>query len=149
MDNDWSGYWTSYWWLIFPIGWFVFGAWDRWLSYQRNRDSLDLIKTYVSQGKDPPAELLSRARNEVEDEESEDRGRRGYRRYRRYGRRGPYGELRAAITTGAVAGAFWVASIQGLIPGTEGPFRFVAIILTCIAGANLAFALISMSFHEK
>jgi len=23
----------SYWWLLFPIGAFVFGAWDRWLVY--------------------------------------------------------------------------------------------------------------------
>jgi len=33
----------SYWWLLFPIGFFVFGAWDRWLSYQRSRDHLELL----------------------------------------------------------------------------------------------------------
>jgi hypothetical protein len=146
-----NDYWASYWWLIFPVGWFVFGAWDRWLSYQRNRDALDLIKSYVAQGKEPPAELLSQAKSEAEDDTEEDlyRGRRGYRRYRRHYRRGPSWDFRSGVTTAAVAGAFWVASVQGLIPGTEGPFRFVAIILTCIAGANLAFALISMSFREK
>ena len=33
----------SYWWLLFPIGFFVFGAWDRWLSYQRSRDHLERV----------------------------------------------------------------------------------------------------------
>ena len=46
----------SYWWLLFPIGFFVFGAWDRWLAYRRSRDHLDLIRTYADQGKEPPPE---------------------------------------------------------------------------------------------
>ena len=44
----------SYWWLLFPIGFFVFGAWDRWLSYKRSQDRLDLLRAYTNQGKDPP-----------------------------------------------------------------------------------------------
>ena len=49
---------SSYWWLLFPIGFFVFGAWDRWLAYKRSRDHLDLLKHYAQQGKDPPPELV-------------------------------------------------------------------------------------------
>ena len=145
-------FWTGYWWMIFPLAFFVFGAWDRWLSYQRSRDAMDLMKTYAAQGKEPPPELVRQVQADPEEDEGEDddyRGRRGSRRYRRYYRRGPYWEMRSAITTGAVAAAFWVASIQGLIPGTEGPFRFVAILLTCIAGANLAFAMLSTTFRKK
>ena len=37
----------SYWWLLFPIGFFIFGAWDRWLAYQRSRDHLELLKSQV------------------------------------------------------------------------------------------------------
>lgn len=145
-------FWFSYWWLIFPVGAFLFGAWDRWLSYQRSRDALDVMKAYTAQGKDPPPELLRQVQDHAYDDDDEEdygyRGRRG-RRYRRYYRRGPYWEWRATIITGAVAGAFWMASLYGYIPGTEGPFRFVAIILTCVAGANFAFALLSSSFRGK
>ena len=45
---------SSYWWLLFPIGFFVFGAWDRWLAYKRSQDRLDLLRAYTNQGKDPP-----------------------------------------------------------------------------------------------
>jgi hypothetical protein len=141
-------FWFGYWWLIFPVGAFVFGAWDRWLSYQRSRDALDVMKTYSAQGKEPPPELVRQIQEDVYDDDYSYRGRRG-RRHRRYYRRGPYWEWRAAIITGAVAGAFWMASNYGYIPGTEGPFRFVAIILTCVAGANFAFALLSSSFRDK
>ena len=48
----------DYWWLMFPIGAFLFGAWDRWLAYRRSRDHLDLIRSYSEQGKEPPPELL-------------------------------------------------------------------------------------------
>ena len=49
---------SSYWWLLFPIGFFVFGAWDRWLAYKRSRDHLDLLRHYAQQGKEPPPELV-------------------------------------------------------------------------------------------
>ena len=55
----------SYWWLLFPIGFFVFGAWDRWLSYQRSRDHLELLKSYAAQGKEPPPELMQYLRAPV------------------------------------------------------------------------------------
>lgn len=144
-------FWYRYWWLIFPVGAFIFGAWDRWLSYQRSRDALELMKTYTAQGKEPPPELARQLQADAfdDDDDYSYRGRRAYRRYRRYYRRGPYWEWRGAIVTGAVAGAFWLASAYSYIPGTEGVFRFVAIILTCVAGANLAFALLSSSFRDK
>lgn len=140
----------SYWWLIFPIGAFVFGAWDRWLNYQRSRDALDLIKTYSAQGKEVPPELLRQVQEDPwEDEEDGYRGRRGRRAYRRRYGRGAYWEWRSAIYTGAIAAAFWVASEYAFVPGTVGPFRVVAIILTCVAGANLALAILSSTFKAK
>jgi len=57
----------SYWWLLFPIGFFVFGAWDRWLVYKRSRDHLELIKTYAAQGKEPPPELVKAAQDPMGD----------------------------------------------------------------------------------
>ena len=34
----------SFWWLLFPIGFFIFGAWDRWLAYQRSKDRLGAVR---------------------------------------------------------------------------------------------------------
>lgn len=50
----------QFWWLIFPLGWFAFGAYQSWLSYRANRDTLDLIKTYAEAGREPPPELLAK-----------------------------------------------------------------------------------------
>lgn len=141
----------GYWWIIFPIGGFFFAAWDRWLSYQRSRDALDLIKTYSAQGKDVPPELLRQVQDDAweDDDRDEYRGRRGRRAYRRAYRNTSFWQFRSAIYTGAIAAAFWVASEYAFVPGTVGPFRVVAVILTCIAAANLALAILQSTFKSK
>ncbi|WP_304168002.1 hypothetical protein [Phenylobacterium aquaticum] len=141
--------WFSYWWLVFPLGWFVFGAFDRWLTYQRSRDALDLIKTYTAQGKEVPPELVRRVHDDIDDDlppgvDVRFYNRRVRRAYRRAYRWGPYGAMRSAVITGAVAAAFWFSAQMSYIPGADGPFRFVAIILGCIAVGNLAFAILGL-----
>ena len=141
----------SYWWLLFPLGFFVFGAWDRWLVYKRSKDHLDLIKSYAAQGKEPPAELMRTMRESVLDDDPEDDfgPRRRHRRYRRYYRYGPYWQWRSFFFTGAVALGFWLASEYADLPGTEGPFRLVAIIMSCVAGANLLAAVLWSSTRDR
>jgi hypothetical protein len=150
----------SYWWLLFPIGAFVFGAWDRWLAYKRSRDHLDLLKSYAAQGKEPPPELVRGVREDVEDD-----GQAGYpgygyggywmhprhmrRAYRHYYRWGPYWQWRSVFVTGAIAAGFWWASEWSDWPGTYAPFRLVAIILTIVCIGNLVFALMASSFRNK
>jgi hypothetical protein len=150
----------SYWWLLFPIGAFVFGAWDRWLAYKRSRDHLDLLKSYAAQGKEPPPELVRGVREDVEDD-----GQAGYpgygyggywmhprhmrRAYRHYYRWGPYWQWRSVFVTGAIAAGFWWASEWSDWPGTYAPFRLVAIILTIVALGNLVFAVLSSSHRDR
>ena len=59
------GYWWffSFWWLIFPIMGFVFGGFSMWMGYRAHKDRLELLKTYVAQGKDPDdiAKLMGQA----------------------------------------------------------------------------------------
>lgn len=147
-------FWFSYWWLIFPIGWFAFGAFDRWLSYQRSRDALDLIKTYTAQGKEPPPELVRRLQDDVRDDvpdagvDARYYSRRARRAYRRAYRWGPYGALRSAVFTGALAAGLWFAAEMNYLPGTDGPFRFVALILGCVTAANLVFAALGMAYRR-
>jgi len=52
----------SYWWLVFLLGWVVFGAFQSWLAYRARRDALDLLKSYAEAGREPPAELVARLR---------------------------------------------------------------------------------------
>jgi hypothetical protein len=150
----------SYWWLLFPIGAFVFGAWDRWLAYKRSRDHLDLLKSYAAQGKEPPPELVRGVREDIEDD-----GQAGYpgygyggywmhprhmrRAYRHYYRWGPYWQWRSVFVTGAIAAGFWWASEWSDWPGTYAPFRLVAIILTIVALGNLVFAVLSSSHRDR
>ncbi|WP_293902656.1 hypothetical protein [Phenylobacterium sp.] len=154
-----AGFFFSFWWLLFPIGFFVFGAWDRWLSYQRSKDRLDLLRTYTAQGKDPPPELLRALReDEIGDAppgappfDPYDRYSRRYARryYRGYWRSGPYGAWRGAIVTGAVAAGFWFTAEYADVPGLDWPFRLVAIIMTCVAVGNLAVAVLATVFRGR
>lgn len=143
--------WIRYWWLIFPIGAFLFGAWDRWLAYRRSRDSLEVIKTLTAQGKEIPPELMRDLREDAfePDPFMHDRdARRAARRYYRW-RHGHYGRWRAAIVVGAVAAGFWAASQYSGVHEAEGAFRVVAIVLTCVAGANFLLALLSFGPRDR
>jgi hypothetical protein len=50
----------SFWWMIFPLSWFVFDAYQRWLAHRARRDTVELLKTYAASGREPPPELLAR-----------------------------------------------------------------------------------------
>jgi hypothetical protein len=140
----------SYWWLLFPLGFFVFGAWDRWLIYKRSQDHLELIKSYAAQGKEPPPELMRAVReNVLDDDPDDDLGPRRRRHHRRMYRYGPYWQWRRFFFTGALALGFWLASEYAGVPGTEGPFRLVAIILGCVAGASLLAAILWSSTRDR
>jgi hypothetical protein len=146
----------SYWWLMFPLAFFVFGGFDRWLAYKRSRDHLDLLRSYTDQGRDPPPELLKTVREALEDEDDErdmnwGDGRRSRRRYRHYWRHrySPMWQWRTFFTTGAVAVGFWVAAEYADWPGVDGPFRLVAIILTCVAVGHGIAAIFSSTFRDK
>lgn len=151
----------SYWWLMFPIGFFLFGVWDRWLAYRRSRDHLDLIRTYADQGREPPPELVKAIREEdpINDPDGRDGGygyggygmhpRHMRRMYRRAYRWSPYWQWRTVFITGAVAAGFWFASEYADFPGTEAPFRLVAIIMTFVAAGHLIAAVFSSLYRGR
>ncbi|MGZ9098701.1 MAG: hypothetical protein ACXW3O_03270 [Brevundimonas sp.] len=57
----------SYWWLLFPLAWFVFGGFSSFLNYRRQRDALKLIQTYAEKGQEPPAALLKLLERPIDD----------------------------------------------------------------------------------
>lgn len=48
----------SYWWLLFPLSWFIFGGFQSFLNYRRQKETLKLIQTYAEKGQEPPEGLL-------------------------------------------------------------------------------------------
>ena len=70
----------SYWWLLFPLSWFVISGFQSFLNYRRQRDTLNLIKTYADKGQEPPAALLKVLEQPIDDQDgtwSRSRGRAG------------------------------------------------------------------------
>jgi len=58
MDHDFYTLVSRFWWVIFPLFWMVaILAWG-WSRHARANRTLDILKSYADQGKDPPPELL-------------------------------------------------------------------------------------------
>lgn len=53
-----EGLFVRFWWLIFPIFGMLMAFWGVAQSDRRSKRAMDVIKTYVEQGKEPPAELM-------------------------------------------------------------------------------------------
>jgi len=49
----------NYWWLLFPLGFFVAAGWGSFMRYKRTQAKIDLLKTYAASGKEPPADLIA------------------------------------------------------------------------------------------
>lgn len=133
----------QFWWLIFPLSWFVFGAYQSWLSYKANRDTLDLIKTYAQSGREPPPELLaklSKRWNDGDDRDEPDDGddrwrRRRYRRYRRY-----HGWSRVALF-GCLCLGFIFAATNDLY-GNGPAFAIAAFVMGALAVSSVVSILV-------
>lgn len=128
----------EFWWLIFPLAGFAFGAWRNWLTYRANREMLDLIKTYAASGREPPAELLSRLnapwRDSDEDHEDDERPRYRYRRRRE---RTWY----RVVLFGMLSGGFAFAAMTNIYGAGEA-FTIVAFVLGSICAATLVQVLL-------
>ncbi|MBL8531161.1 MAG: hypothetical protein JNK94_05450 [Hyphomonadaceae bacterium] len=61
----------QFWWLIFPVFGMVMAVLGTISSDRRTRRTIDLIKSYVDQGKEPPPELLQLA---LKEEDGDDWG---------------------------------------------------------------------------
>ncbi|HJV40452.1 hypothetical protein [Caulobacter sp.] len=120
----------QFWWLLFPLSWFVFGAWQSWLSYRSNQETLDLIKTYAASGREPPAELLSRLnRRWRECDEDDERPRHRYRRRHE-------STWYRVVLFGMLSSGFAFAAVTNIYGAGEA-FTIVAFVLGSICVATL------------
>ena len=129
----------SYWWLIFPLSWFVFGGYQSWLSYRANKDTLDLIKSYAQSGREPPPELLAKLSKRWNDGDDHDDRDDRYER-RRYRRRGPRGWYHVVLFAALGAG-FAYAAVTDLYGAGEG-FVIVAFVMGALSLASLVSLLV-------
>ncbi|EJL27183.1 hypothetical protein PMI01_03955 [Caulobacter sp. AP07] len=128
----------SFWWLIFPLSWFVFDAYQSWLRYRVNRDTLDLIKTYAEAGREPPPELLAKLNQRWnEGEGGEDDGRPRHRRRRQ---RGWY----QVVLFATLCAGFTYGSVTDLYEA--GPaLLIVAFVMGALSLASLVSVLVDRS----
>ena len=140
----------GYWWLLFPLGGFIVLLLSSFMSYMRRKAELDVLKSYVQQGKDPPPELSKALGGGGPDPIAGDPWDayahpyygKAWKRYYRYG---PYGEWRRAITMGAISLGFYLAYRYSDV-GAGHAFLIVSIITGVIAAASLVFALLQGLF---
>ena len=128
----------SFWWIIFPLSWFVFGAYQSWLSYKANRDTLDLIKSYAQAGRDPPPELLAKLNkrwNDGDDDQGHDHDDRP--RYRRRRERSWY-----QVVLFAALGAGFAYGAATDIYGAGQAFVIVAFVMGALSLASMVSILV-------
>ena len=129
MGHDFYSLFSAYWWLIFPLFWMCAALAKLWLRHARANRTLDILKSYAEQGKEPSPELL--AALQVRPDEQ---------------RRQAHSEylwipvcLFAAL---AVAFASLAIFPNDLADGHKPAFAFVTIVMIGLALGNLAPILI-------
>jgi len=58
---------SSYWWLLFPLAFFVAQGWGSFMRYKRTKAKIELLKAYATAGKEPPANLVAALDKETDD----------------------------------------------------------------------------------
>lgn len=131
-DNDMEGIFYSFWWLIFPIGFMVAGAFNSFLGYKRQKDAINLLRAYAEKGQEPPAELLKVLQRPLDEDPFRDMTNTGEQRqptnyWSLFG-------LFAALSAGFIGAGYYTDMDRG-----SGAFTIVAFVM----GAVAVWALIS------
>jgi hypothetical protein len=135
----------DYWWLMFPLFWFIAGAWHSLVNLRRHRDNLDLIKSYVASGKEIPPSLLESINKPSLDDDWDSETPRA-RRGRRYYRRGFGGWPNVALFGSLALGFGYAAWID--IYGQGQAFTIVALIMGSMFLASLVATLVARSMKD-
>jgi hypothetical protein len=125
---------NRYWWLLFPIGFFIYSAFQSWLSYRSNRETLDLIKAYAASGREPPPELLDRLSKRQNFDADDHAGRSR--------NRGEYDGWYQVVLFGMLCAGFSYAAFANIY-GAGGAFTIVAFVMAALSAASLAQVLLS------
>ena len=116
----------DYWWLMFPLFWLIAGAFHSAQGYRRDRETIELIKTYAAKGQEPP-EALMKSLDRDDDRYYRRRCRRGWRHE---------GSWFSVVFFGIMAAGFGYASWRDIYGAGEG-FLIVTVVLGALAVASL------------
>jgi len=125
----------SYWWLLFPLGWFVFGGFNAIVNYYRQKNVLKIIKTYADRGEQPPEALLKIVEQPIDDRHENTPDYRGLSR-------GDQGNWFSVVLFGILAAGFGYASATNMYDAGDA-FLIVAFVMGALAAATLVQALLS------
>jgi len=119
-------YWlfNRYWWLLFPLFWGISQMVKSVLRHKRAQAALEVLQSYASQGKDPPAELVAVLRQPDQAEGKSNR----HGSYRHYG-------WIPVFLFGALAGGFGLMAIfppDKDIPPVVMPFVALIMLGLCL-----------------
>jgi hypothetical protein len=126
MDHPFTSLFFSFWWLIFPLAWFIASAWQSWMRLRRHNAAMEVLKSYAAKGEEPPASVLDAIRESNATTEVAETGQKG-------SSRGTTTFL--ILLMGGLAAIFAYAGYAGMMGlGEEG--YFIAMILGVV---GLAF----------
>ncbi len=125
----------AYWWLLFPLGWFVFGGFNAMVNYYRQKEVLKVIKTYADRGEQPPEALLKIVEQPIDDRHENTPDYRGMSR-------GDQGNWFSVVLFGLLGLGFGYASFTDMYGAGEA-FLIVAFVMGALAAATLVQALLS------
>ena len=120
----------SFWWLLFPLGWFIFGGFNAMVNYYRQKNVLKIIKTYAERGEQPPEALLKIVEQPIDD-------RHEYTQNRRT----DDGNGFSVVLFGIMAVGFGYASWSNMY-GAGDAFLIVAFVMGALAAASLVSGLL-------
>lgn len=120
----------SFWWLLFPLGWFIFGGFNAMVNYYRQKNVLKIIKTYADRGEQPPEALLKIVEQPIDD-------RHEYTQNRRM----DDGNGFSVVLFGIMAVGFGYASWSNMY-GAGDAFLIVAFVMGALAAASLVSSLL-------
>jgi len=127
----------SYWWLVFPLAWFIGSGWQSWLNYRSRRDALRLVQTYAERGQEPPAAVME-ALNRRDGDPLLDYAMQGDPQPSRTN----WGWYQTALF-GALGAGFLYMSRSGILgdDGLADALLIVAVVMGAVALASLVYAL--------
>ena len=120
----------SFWWLLFPLGWFIFGGFNAMVNYYRQKNVLKIIKTYADRGEQPPEARLKIVEQPIDD-------RHEYTQNRRM----DDGNGFSVVLFGIMAVGFGYASWSNMY-GAGDAFLIVAFVMGALAAASLVSSLL-------
>ena len=117
---------SGYWWLLFPLAFFLIAGWNNFMSYKRTKAKVELLKAYAQSGNTPPPELVAALDKDVQQSDVSQGSDEDWQSWNPF----------LVILFAGLASVFAFVGYQGWLGDTNSMY-FVAMILGVLAVAFL------------